>query len=325
LKLKLKGLGLSNQAIRLAWPSWWSEEAESSASAQAELRFVIARRLGLDAVELVENDAPRFVWKVASFKALSTISPSERDTITSFGTSLSTILVGAVPDAPSGVDLDASRLRTSLLKEKVYIDLQDLLSLCWGLGIPVINLKVFPLKTKRMCAMAVRVRDRYAILVAKESTFPSQIAYYVAHELGHIALGHLELSPAIVDLDDPLNSPSDNDPEEEAADQYALRLLTGDSKPRILTEARRFSAASLAKTAQEAGPQLHIEPGLLALCFGHGTKRWDKVFAALKLIYPERRLVSAYINGIAFSQLSPGNLSDDAEEYLRNATSGPEQ
>jgi hypothetical protein len=311
--------------IRLAWPSWWSDEAEASASARAELRFVIARRLGLDAIALVEEDAPRFVWNVASFKALSTTSESQRAAITSYGTSLATAIVGAVPGALGGQDLDAGNMRASMLAGRAFVGLQDVLSLCWGLGVPVIHLKVFPFKAKRMCAMAVRVRDRYSVLLAKESNFPGQIAYYIAHELGHIALGHLATNPAIVDLDDPLSLPLDTDREEQDADRYALQLLTGEPEPRILTETRRFSAASLARAVRDTGPQLHIEPGVLALCFGHNTRRWDKVFAALKLIYPQRQPVSEYINRVAFSQLALGALSEDGEEYLRAATGESEQ
>ena len=41
LRAKLKQAGLTNQAIDAVWPEWWSDEAESSLSAQAELRFTV--------------------------------------------------------------------------------------------------------------------------------------------------------------------------------------------------------------------------------------------------------------------------------------------
>ena len=64
LRLRLRGLGLSDSAVSAAWPRWWSEDAESSASARAELRFGVARRLGLDPHSLLEDrDAPRFLWR----------------------------------------------------------------------------------------------------------------------------------------------------------------------------------------------------------------------------------------------------------------------
>ena len=54
LRAQLRSLGLSNAAIDAAWPRWWSAEAESSASARAELAFGVARRLGLEPESLIE-------------------------------------------------------------------------------------------------------------------------------------------------------------------------------------------------------------------------------------------------------------------------------
>ncbi len=45
--------GLTDDAVTAAWPDWWGQEAEVSASANAELRFSLARKLGLDARTLL--------------------------------------------------------------------------------------------------------------------------------------------------------------------------------------------------------------------------------------------------------------------------------
>lgn len=315
LRLKLRAHGLTDEVVSLAWPSWWTDEAESSTSAQAELRFTLARRLGLDAQVLLSEDEPRFVWKVASFKNLGTASEVERHAIISYGTSLARVLTAAVQPVAMP-DLAASAVRNRLSSTSGPIALPDLLSLCWALGIPVIQLRVFPLAAKRMCAMAVRVRDRFAILLAKESRFPAQVAYYLAHELGHIALGHLASSPAMVDIEDPLEGQNRSDPEEAAADRYALELLTGEPAPQVLTETRRYSAAALAKAAADSAADLGIDPGTLVLCFGHSTGRWDKAFAALNKVYPHNQPVAPAINRAALGQLQ--RLSDENEEYVRS-------
>src|SRR3546814_1754744 len=58
----IRRTGLSESAITAAWPDWWSEAAEASPAAQAELRFSLARKLGLDARSLLGEDQPRFIW-----------------------------------------------------------------------------------------------------------------------------------------------------------------------------------------------------------------------------------------------------------------------
>lgn len=312
--------------VNLAWPSWWSDEAESSPSARAELRFALARNLGLDAKVLLSDDEPRFVWKVGTFKNLSTAaSEGEREALISFATSLSRVLLSAVRSATKAVSLSPGELRGLLLRSSPFVGLPGLLSFCWAVGIPVVQMRVLPLRAKRMCAMSVSVGGRYAILLARESRFPAQVSYYVAHELGHIALGHLSSSPALIDADDPLSAPDREDPDEVAADRYALEVLTGEPEPRVLTEASRFTAASLAKSAMASANELKIDPGTLVLCFGHNTGHWDKVTAALGRLYPRDEPVGVAVNRYAMGQVEASDMiSEDNKEYLGAALGVPD-
>src|SRR6266852_4760543 len=99
LARRLRRAGLSNSAIRAAWPTWWSAEADSSASARLELRFAVARNLGLEPASLFEGAGePRFVWKGdALFKRLAVGDEIERDAIASFGKALGGLLTAASP------------------------------------------------------------------------------------------------------------------------------------------------------------------------------------------------------------------------------------
>ena len=58
---QLRRAGISRAAIDAAWPAWWTEEAESSPSGRAELRFALARRLGLEAKPLL-GERVEFIW-----------------------------------------------------------------------------------------------------------------------------------------------------------------------------------------------------------------------------------------------------------------------
>lgn len=70
LRRRLRQAGLSDPAINAAWPAWWSDAATVSRSARVELRFALARNLGLSPKSLL-GDRVEFVWKdEARFKHL---------------------------------------------------------------------------------------------------------------------------------------------------------------------------------------------------------------------------------------------------------------
>jgi hypothetical protein len=320
LRARLRRLGLSNAAISAAWPRWWSAEANTSRSAQAELAFTVARRLGLDARSLLEEaEAPRFLWRTeARFKRLSGESELEREGLTSFGRSVASALIGASP--PPAADLagvPALALREQLLSQRPFIGLLDLLTLAWSLGIPIVHLRVLPWPRKRMAAMTVRVGDRTAVLLARDSGYPASTAFYVSHELGHIALGQVTAGSAVVDLEDGHRPLATGDAEERSADEFALALLTGE--PRLAVRAAggvRASGAELARTALSSATDLRIEPGTLAEIYGYSTGEWRTVAVALRRIYGPATPVWAAINAVARQQLVFGRVSEDTADFL---------
>jgi hypothetical protein len=317
LKKRLKEAGLSDPLIEAAWPAWWSDEAFSSQSAKAELRFTIARKLGLNPKSLF-HDEVEFVWKdEARFKHLSNETDAQKAALTSFGISASRMLVRSLPTGHAVGGIGSLELRRSILQSKPFIDLQALLATCWALGVPVIHLRVFPLEAKRMHAMAVKSAGRHAILLGRDARYPAPVAFTLAHEVGHIMLGHIASSSAVIDVGDPLGAPK-GDIEEEEADRYALELLLGTSRPDIKTNVSRFNSAQLAQAVLERGPGLGIEPGTLALCLAHANGLWPVANAAMQYIYTEQKPVWQEVNRIATRELDPGALSDDDADYLRN-------
>lgn len=324
LKQRLKQSGYSDSVLAAVWPTWWSEDAETSPSAQVELRFSIARKLGLDPRSLLDDRPPIFVWKdEAKFKHLTTESDSERSAMSSYGISIGRILVSAMPGVEMPLTgMQAKDLRRSIIANKPFVSLLDLLALCWGVGVPVIHLRVFPLAAKRVCAMSVRIGERFAILLGKDADYPPAIAFYLAHELGHIALGHIKDGAAVVDLADPLDSKKETDDEERVADQYALELLTGIASPKVDTQAQRFTAKQLGNNLLETGAKTGIEPGILALCFGYTTGDWAKTNGAMKSIYDNPKPVWREVNNVAASQLHWNTVPDDLAYFLRAVIGG---
>jgi Zn-dependent peptidase ImmA (M78 family) len=317
LRWSLQEFGYGQTVINAVWPSWWSDEAEDSRSAQAELRFSVARKLGLDPRPLVDRDEPVFVWTGnAKFKRLAAESSRELGAITAYGISLARILTRATSGSRSIEGIDALGVRGEILLRQEFVGLAELLSFCWAVGIPVIHLRLFPFNTKRMAAMTARVGDRTAIFLAREADYPAPIAYYLAHELGHIAAGHTARVAALIDLDDPLVAADSTDAEEREADRFGLQLLTGNPEFSVSTTQRSYTAQALAESALATGPQIRVEPGTLALCFGYTTSDWARATAALKVIYPAPHPVWQEVNRVASSQLDWSAVPDDSGAFL---------
>lgn len=317
LKRRLKAIGLSEGAIAAAWPQWWSQDADASPSARLELHFSIARKLGIDPRSLLDAEGtPRFIWRdEARFKHLSGESDEERAAISSFGRALGALLVpGATPLMEAG-KIEAAPLRALILQNQPVVRLTDLLSVCWSMGMPAVHLRVFPRAQKRMAAMAVRVAGHGAILLAKDSSYPAHVAFYLAHELGHLLLGHLDREGAIVDLESS-ELAAGNDAEEQEADSFALELLTGTAAPRVLPLHPGYNAPSLAAAVLDAGPKLGVEAGTLALCLGFTTQNWPVVNAAMHFIYGQPKPVWKEVNAVALRELDFTRIPDDAHGFI---------
>lgn len=317
LTREMRQAGFSQAAIDAAWPSWWTDEAEASPSSRAELRFALSRRLGLAAKQLL-GERVEFFWDdSARFKHLRVHEDSERAIIASFGIALGRDLIAATPE-PEGTQwrsATAFGLREAIMHSQPYVDLRSIVTTCWSFGIPVIHLNVVPLEAKSMHAMAVQDNGRFAILLARNASYPAMVAFTLAHELAHILLGHLDGSSALVDLEDPAEN-QDDDVQENEADDFALELLTGTHNPIIQSDTDEFNAPTLAHAANTAAPQYHVEPGTITLALAHRDGSWARTMSAMKFIYGDLPPVSREINAVAQRLLDWSALNDDAAEYV---------
>ena len=320
LRSRLRAVGLSSQAIRAAWPAWWAPEAEASVSARVELRFELARRLGLDPRSLIDPAAePSFLWRGGRFKRLAAESQREQWAISSFGTTVGRLLLQASADGePSLLARGPGLLRGAILDAgSPFVSLEDLLALAWAAGVAVAHLRVFPLDQKRMAAMSVRPDRRSAILLAKDAKYPAPIEFYLAHELGHIALGHIAAGGLVVDLEEAVPRLELTDREERAADGYAIELLTGTPGLTVEPFEKPGLGSEIARTVLAAAGRERIEPGILAQLYGFATGEWASVGVALRNIYRGPRDVAASVNEIARGQLRFDALPDDGALFLK--------
>ena len=321
----IRQVGLSPTIVDAAWPDWWSDEAEASDSAKTELRFSIARKLGLDPRTLLDDRAPLWIWDdAARFKSFRGDVQAHQPPISSFGMALGRILLSAADDAHVELSgqISAARLRALMLQNRQAVGLIELLQLAWGLGVPVIHLRTYPLSAKKMSAMSVCLRGRFAVFLAKDSQYPAPSAFHLAHELGHIFLGHLAPGQSIVDLGGLGDPDDDADDEEQQADAFAMELLTGDAELRLQIEGEGRGARRLAEQALAVQEEHRIEAGIVALSYGFQTENWSTAIASLAHIYEKPFPVWQAVNRIAERNIRWSELEDESESYLRAVMGG---
>lgn len=314
---KLSALGYSSEVISAVWPEWWDSRARSSVAATTELGMTVARRLGIVPSTLFEEDTPRFAWRdTARYKNLGTATEQETALLTSFATSLARVAIRATrQEIEYRTGTRAAEIKTALGVRGIG----ELLAATWALGIPVIQTTLFPLPRKRMHAVSAALGTRHAIVLGVETRYPGKAAFTIAHELGHIFLGHLREGSALVDVEDP--AAIDEDGEEAAASRFALELLTGAPELELVKGRNDYNAASLAASARSLARDHDIDPSVIVLAFAHQHGEWARATAALNLLTPATD-VGAQINRVARGQLQWDALQMDEQLYLDRVLGG---
>ena len=324
---RLLDAGLSKALVTAALPDWWTADESGSASARTMVSMLLARRLSLDPESLLDDNVPVGFLHTGpvKFKHMKLGPGDRRDALIAFAKGVGRTLLSAMPaDIPEHqVPADPLKLRQLLLSTgSPFISFGDVLSACWSLGIPVLHLRLFPARTKGVTAITVRQGARHVILVARESGPDAQYMFHVAHELGHIALGHLQDATAIVDADpsDPANQADElvDDEEERAADAYAQALLSGNPNFEVVpSNGPGFGTArELAQRAMQAGPQLGIDPGHIVMTYGYTTGAWPTAMAAVKLLPQQPERPGSLVNKVLWGQISPTDIDPSSLAYL---------
>jgi len=185
------------------------------------------------------------------------------------------------------VPIDARELRSAALDGAGHLTLISLLQWAWAAGMPVVPI----LGRGAFAAASWSVAQRPVIVLKDSRPFAAFWLFDLAHELGHIARGHVRES-GVVDIDSPAPARS-SDSQEEEANQFALELLV--PRHRELLAAIRQDARgqymrfkfSVQRVAQRAG----VSEGVLGMVaayelteIGEYRDRWG---SASNLARPE--------------------------------------
>jgi len=253
------------------------------------------------------------------FKKRSDVSEDDLALARVLATRAAQLAASAVSIPAVAFPVNASDIRQQILGDDApWVGLDELLRYCWSIGLPVLHLDHFPKNAKRPDGFAARVNGRPVIVLCRHAKYSAWLLFILAHELGHLALGHVPDEGTLIDqgLDE-----DSVDVEEQQANAFAIELLTGHRIRRIIAADRWPNAEGLARLAQELGRQAMIDPGHVVLNYAHSMEGsfFPVSNAALKLLEPNADAVAKVRTKMA-ENLDWSRLPEDSSEFLMGVT-----
>lgn len=313
---KLGEVGYNPKFIKSLLPDWWDDEiAETSAGFQ-QASLILGQRFGVRAESLwAENLKPELkLPQGIRFKHRNNVETSDLSIACAVAYTLAGVVLKAFPSrTEQRFYPDATELRKQLLVEKNKVTFEDVMTCCLNLGIPVIHLKHLPTKAKKMEGLAFEYSGRPVIVLTQNRSY-GYMLFDLAHELGHITLGHVSAGNSVIDQKIDVD---DDDEDERAANRFALELLTGDPECTIVPTGKNLNADELASAALRFGEKHKIDPLHIALNYGHYRKHWPVANAAIKIIAGDAPSDQKLLCETLLQYLDLSELSEDDYVLLK--------
>jgi hypothetical protein len=301
---RLRTVGFDAAFIRTrVLPDWWDDSLAENPVNRTLAELAIFRFLGFSIRDLSTPSKRLKLPPIsgARLKRLKGTKPSEIVPSILVAERIAKAVVHCLQGLPAWHALpQVGELRKQILTCRQFVDLEALLHYAWSRGIAVLHISALPKPSKRFSGMALFCGETPVIVLASRRDSPPWLAFHLAHELGHLAFGHVtQGKPLIADND---IDQIDNDEEETKADAFACELLTGAPSPQI-GAITGLTAPKLASIVHKSGSESKIDPGTLALVYGHSAERMPVAQKALKLLGMDRgarpQIVAALTRHIA--------------------------
>jgi hypothetical protein len=309
---RLSSLGISPVFARRTLPAWWDDSIASSDSGIQQAQLYISKAFNLD---IRSFDAGQIEFRQAQrkFKLSRNVTEESVNLSAHYVTGIARIALQAI-DQQSPVPFASLDLRRECLGLGKTVDLAALLMWCANAKIPVMHVHSLP--GKKMTGLVVRESGKFAIVLSRKGC-QSEMLFWLAHELGHVAYGHLKQDGFFADEKIGGNFEDDD---ERQADSYAVGLLNGSDTKYTIQHLVR--APDLAAAAVRTGISAHVDAGHILLNFGHHNSKYIALAkAALKELGQSSEAATSAVNGSIFSWLPRDNLSEDQFEFIQTACS----
>lgn len=285
---RLKPLGFNPSFVReVILPDWWDDQLASVPSNRALAEAAIAKHLKLSVAALSDTRRTLSLPQSVPFRLKSATRGTKPEAIRPailIAQRVAELLCRHLPAPPfDRGTLSAAEVRSRILSDSANVTLESLLQFCWQCGIVVAHLDRLPVEPgfRKFDGLVLFVDQRPCILLAEKQDSPPQLAFHLAHELGHLLLSHVTPGSELL--------PDDNlerivtDEVEDAADAFACEILTGHPEPKM-DAVYGLTGQKLAKAATWLGERKGIDPGVVALVYGRNADRMGPATNALKAL-----------------------------------------
>jgi len=311
---RLRAAGYDAEFVR-NWvlPDWWEDSLAQNPANRALAEIAISRMLGLPIQTLRDPQAKleRPLVGDVRLKRLRSTKPDEVAPAIVLAQQAATTIVPFLQNLPPFTpQRDPLVIRAALLKTNPVVDLGALVEFAWSAGVAILHLSALPTASKKFSGLALFSDARPVDVLASASDSPPWLAFHLAHELGHIMLGHVQVGQdGLADID---FAKLEDEGTEEEADRFALLLLTGHPEPQ-LKAVYGMTAEKLVAAARQTQQSQRVDAGTIALVYGLTAKRMPVAQNALKLMQMHRG--ARAILGSALKRRLPADLPEVVERF----------
>jgi IrrE N-terminal-like domain len=315
LYTKLRNIGYDSKYVKSLLPDWWDDELAETPAGFQQASLILSQTFGIRAETFLTENSPAFnLPEGIQFKRRDNLEVDDLSIACAAARSLARIVLNVFPDKPQPESyLDASVLRLQLLQGKQWISFQDVLDYSLSIGIPVIHLHHLPKKAKKMDGLAFVLNGRPVIVLTRKYKY-GYLLFDLAHELGHISLGHVNANATVIDRKIDLEADEEN---ERAANRFALELLTGNPECKIVPTGRGINGNELASIAERYGKEHQIDPFHIALNYGFNNNRMPVANLAINLISEGLPTNQEILNAALLAALDLDELTEDQNTFLQ--------
>lgn len=303
----------------------WTDDALLHKAGVVEVRGFLARHLGLRLRP--EGGFDKGLLPQACFKLRAGTTPEAVSMARQVATAVARLIAQSLEDAGPVPSFDASRIRELALSSthgsSDWVDFAGLVDAAWGIGIPVVYLPNVGAAGKKPEGMVTYVAGRPVVVLLKSQERADWQLFTLAHELGHIARGHLAPQEGAAVIDEKVeeasgSSPTAMDEQEAQANAFANEVLTPAGQ--VFLDGQWPKAPEFAAAAKQHGKNHGISPGHVVLnaVANTSSKPYALAGAALNILADDlgSRSTSEICRETLTRQIDLGSLREDTVEFL---------